>query len=171
MDSKNSCKDFFENEILIHYEYLYKFIQTATRDRALARDIVQETMAKAWEKMHLFREYISIKHALRTMARNILYNHYNKKTSKETSVANSEMVNSVFTEKDGLSYILRTEDRRTLLNAIGKLSKPRMQVILLRYYYEQPMKDVAKLLGMNYNTVLSHHRRGIRELKKQLEKP
>ncbi|GAB1476697.1 RNA polymerase sigma factor [Bacillota bacterium] len=171
MDAEKQRKEFFEGEILIHYEYLHKFLLTATKDKALAGDIVQETMARAWEKMHLLINYINIKYALRTMARNLLYNHYNKKTSKETILAGPEITDALSTEKDGLSYILKYEDRRVIIDAISKLPKPCMQVILLRYYHEQPLTEVAKLLDMNYNTVLSHHSRGIKALKSILKDP
>ena len=45
-----------------------------------------------------------------------------------------------------------------------------MKVILLRYFYDQSFKDVARLTDINYNTVLSHHRRAIKALKKYLSR-
>ena len=84
MDSQSEYEEFFESEIFIHYEYLQKFLLQATEDRSLAGDILQETMARAWEKIELVKEYSNTKYALRIISRNILYNYYKKKAQKKS---------------------------------------------------------------------------------------
>jgi RNA polymerase sigma-70 factor (ECF subfamily) len=162
--------EFFEEEIQIHYEYIHKFLLTITHDQNLADDIVQETMVIAWAKIHKIREYKNIKGALAVIARNKLYDYYKKNKLYQEVIDKQiiEIVNPPI-EDDGL-HIIRNEERQILLNAIRNLSEKHMQVILLRYYYEQSFINVAKLTNMNYNTVLSHHRRAINILKKNLER-
>lgn len=168
MGSGEELKEFYESEIVVHYEYIYKFLFAATEDYFLALDIAQETMTKAWEKIHKLRKYSNIKYALRVIARNTLYNHLKKRKHRAELMTHSELDKISQTEEDGLIVLLKKEDRRTILKAIANLSEQRMQVILLRYYYRQSFKDVAKMININYNTVLSHHRNAIIALKKYL---
>ena len=168
MDFRDEYREFFESKVLIYYDYLHGFLLTATGDYCLAGDILQETMAKAWEKVDLIKEYSNIKYALRTIARNTLYNYYKKRGSRNELFFHGELEKFVHTERDNLMCLLQDEGRRTVLDAIGKLKKPHMQVILLRYYYDQSFRDVARLTNTNYNTVLSHHRRAICKLREIL---
>ena len=170
MDPRSHYIEFFDKEIHKHYEYLRKFLLTATKDHPLALDITQETMATAWEKIHRLYQYSDIKHALRAIAKNKLYDYYRKNKSYSELLPQSEIHKDTSAEEDGLLHLLRDEERRTILAAIGDLSWEQMQVILLRYYYGQSFRDVAKMTKTNYNTVLSHHRRALKALGERLGK-
>lgn len=164
------CSKYFEKEILVHYDYLYKFIKIASKDESLAKDIVQETMIKSWEKIKRISEYEDKKTALRVIARNILYNHYKKKSHNETLMLHSDIEGELHTDGCAMSRFLMNEDRRNMLDLIGELKKAYRQIIILRYYYGESFKDVARLTNMNYNTVLSYHRRAIKDLEALLKK-
>lgn len=158
---------FFEEKILIHYRYLEKYLKTLRLNQALVEDILQETMAVAWEKVHMMQGYKNVRRALKTTATNILINHIRSKTNQELS--DDDIVNrNLPQEKDNLLILLDEEDKRTVLDAIGKLNEPCVNIILLRYYYNLPFTKIALLLDMNYNTVLSHHRRSVAKLKELL---
>ncbi|HAF59759.1 MAG TPA: hypothetical protein DCK81_01245 [Clostridiales bacterium UBA9856] len=170
MDSCSQNVKFFEEEVQRHYEYILKFLKTATRDCQLAWDIAQETMTTAWRKIHVIKQYSNVKKALLTMAKNKLYDYYSKGKSHNALVNRLEEVKKVQAEEDGLLNLLSKEERRILLAAIGELPTESMQVILLHYFYEQPLRDVAKLTRSNYNTVVSRHRRALKALKEKLNK-
>ncbi len=171
MDSRNQYRRFFEEEVHAHYEYLCKFLRTVTNDHLLVRDIAQETMATAWEKIHRIREYSNIKHALLSTAKNKLYDYYKKNRPNERVVPIPEICCDIpFLEEDGLKRLLRNEERRTVLAAIALLAAEYKRVILLRYYYGQSLRDVAKITNSNYNTIVSRHRRALKVLEKLLRK-
>ena len=110
MDSRNQYRRFFEEEVHAHYEYLCKFLRTVTNDHLLVRDIAQETMATAWEKIHCIREYSNIKHALLSTAKNKLYDYYKKNRPNERVVSIPEICCDIpFFEEDGLKRLLRNE--------------------------------------------------------------
>lgn len=159
---------FYEEEILIHHEYLKKYLRVALCNELLAEDILQETMAKAWEKIHLLKDYRDVRAALRKMATNIFLNYRNAKKNNEFFLEEWEMESKLYTDKDNLLIILDNENRRIVFDAIGRLKEPWITIILLRYYYELPFKEISILLQINYSTVLSHHRRAIAQLKKIL---
>lgn len=168
MNSRSQYVKFFEEEVQTHYEYILKFLLTVTKDSLLAWDIVQETMATAWEKVHIIKQYSDVKHALRRIARNKLYDHYGKSKSYKALMNRLEGVFRDLTDEDGMLHLIKKEERKTLLAAIGELSTENMQVLLLHYFYEQPFRDVAKMTETNYNTVVSRHRRALKELEEKL---
>jgi RNA polymerase sigma-70 factor (ECF subfamily) len=169
MSSRSQYVKFFEEEVQTHYEYILKFLLTITKDGPLAWDIAQETMATAWEKVHIIEQYSDVKHALRRIARNKLYDYYDKGKSYKALMKRLEKVKMVLTEEDGLLHLIKDEERRTLLTAIGELTMENMQVILLHYFYGQSFRDVAKMTETNYNTVVSRHRRALKTLEGLLE--
>ena len=157
-------KKFFEEKVLIHYKYLKKYLNTLLCDQILAEDILQETMARAWEKVLILQTYKDLRSALRTMSTNIYFNH--KKSKKNQELCDEYWLQAKLpTVKDNLIIILDREDKRIVFDAIGKLKTPCLNIILLRYYYDLPFTTIAQLLEMNYNTVLSHHRRSVIRLK------
>jgi len=170
MESCSKNARFFEEKVTEHYDYLQKFLMTATKDHTLASDLTQETMAAAWEKIHHLCKYSNIKHALLRMAKNKLYDHWKKNKPRRTFISFPEICGKLITEEDGLLRLIKREERRILLGAIGDLSEEYMQVIFLRYYYGQSLRDVAKMTDTNYSTVLSRHRRALQALEKLLEK-
>ncbi len=170
MSSNDPYRKFFENEIHIHYEYLFKFLITVTSDSSLAGDITQDTMAAAWANIQRVYRYSNIKRALLAIARNKLCDHYRKNNSYDKIMLLAKVIDMPFVVEDNLFHILKDEERRTILKAIENLKEPYMQVILLRYYYNQSFRNVAKLMNANYNTILSRHRRALCELKRVLRK-
>ncbi len=168
MDHRSEDILFFEEEVQEHYDYLHKFLTTATKDGPLARDIVQETMATAWEKIHRLRQYKNVKYALRRIAKNKLYDHYKKIGFHKAPLPLFEISKMPSTEKDVLLRLIQKEEHSTLLSAIGDLTGEYRQVILLHYYYEQSFKDVARMTKTNYNTVVSRHRRALKALEERL---
>ena len=159
---------FFENKILIYHDYLKKYLRTAFAEDDLAEDVVQDTMARAWEKIRLLHEYRNMKAAVRVMATHIYLNYMNSKKNSEIPLDNILLESKFNTGKDNLLVILESENRRTVLNAVGKLKEPCCSIILLKYYYGLSFKQISAMLDMNYNTVLSHHRRSMARLKKIL---
>ena len=68
-----------------------------------------------------------------------------------------------------LSYEVTPQDK-TVLNAVKKLPSKYSTVIFLYYYEEYTIKEIAKLLDKNENTISSLLQRGRKKLKFELER-
>ena len=62
------------------------------------------------------------------------------------------------------------EDKQRLLAAVVKLPIAERQVVMLRYFADNSVKDVAKILGRSVGTVTKQLSRGHRRLRKILER-
>ena len=167
MSKLDEDKFYFDCEIMGHYDYLLCLINTMSKDCNLAADIVQETMA--WGKLDQIRQYKNLKNTLAAIAKNKLMNHY-RKYNKEpiaTPAVNKEVIIDRFDE-DNIAGIIKEEMRLKLLMTIAQLRPDYVQIILMHYYYELPLRDISEIININYNTVVCWHRRALKSLGKLL---
>jgi len=62
------------------------------------------------------------------------------------------------------------EDKQKLLAAVVKLPKAEKQVVMLRYFSDNSVKDVAKIAGRSVGTVTKQLSRAHKRLRKILER-
>ena len=163
-------KVFFNREIMDHYQYLLCYITVISNDQLLAADIVQDTMETVWKKLDMIRSYSSLKMSLVTIAKNKLITHYRKNRQEKQTVPLIEEVLLTHHEEDLINGFLKKEERRKILMTIGQLRSDHARILLMHYYYNISFREVAKLLNVNYNTVISWHRRALKHLGHLLEK-
>lgn len=170
MSKLDEDKRFFDREIMGCYNDLLYCVNTVSKDRLLAADIVQETMETAWEKLDLLRTYTSLKCTLATIAKNKLMNYYRKNKVEVNSVPLLEDVHLSQKEEDFIIALLQKEERRQILMTISKLRQDYIRIILMHYYYDLPLREVAQITNTNYNTVVCWHRRALKNLARLLVK-
>ncbi|BCJ44115.1 RNA polymerase sigma24 factor [Actinoplanes ianthinogenes] len=63
------------------------------------------------------------------------------------------------------------EDRQLVRAALGRLPRQQQAVLVLRYFYDLSVDDVATTLGCSTGTVKSHTSRGLATLRRLLGEP
>ena len=71
-------------------------------------------------------------------------------------------------EASPLDELAGREASDELAAALGALSQPQRRVLLLRYFSDLEFAEIAELMEIPLNTALSHARRGLMALRKQL---
>lgn len=154
-DEKAFCK-------LIEQEKmkLYKMAFLYMKNEEDALDVVQETIMKAFIHIHSLKEekYFS------TWITRILIN-----TALETIRKNQQIVpmNNLMLETEVTN---QHEERMDLVGAISQLDDKYKTVIILKYYQDLTVPDIAEMLECPQGTVKSNLHRGMIELKKLLTK-
>lgn len=131
-----SVDDFADN--------IYRFILKNIRDEDKAKDIVQETYIKLWEKI----ENVSadkVKSYLFTTA----YHQMIDMIRKEKRMVDFEHIN----EHDYLIQDQYSDIKEILDEAIKKLSEVQRSVILLRDYEGYSYKEISEITGLNESQV------------------
>ena len=64
--------------------------------------------------------------------------------------------------------IMSRTEAEQLSAMVENLGAPDKDIIRLRIAYDMPLKDIARRLGMNYQTVRSRYRRALLTLKQML---
>ncbi|MDO4553114.1 MAG: sigma-70 family RNA polymerase sigma factor [Bacillota bacterium] len=170
MDRTSEERKFFEARVFSQYRKLFRFLYTLCRDEETARDMVQETMAACWEKLELIRQYEDLEGALLAISKNKLRDHYRKEKQRGPVISMPmEDLAKIQGAPCDFEALIREEDTREMLSLIDKLRPEFTQIILLHHYYEIPLQEIAEILNVNYNTVLTWHYRALRNLGKLAE--
>lgn len=152
--------------IFIEYSpYVYRTALFLTKSEALADDVTQESFIKIFEKYHLFDSARPIKSWIYKITVNTFRNMYRKqKWLKFIGV----IPDIPTTENKVESSILRGEQNHEIYNEIGRLSAKSKEVIVLYYFAELKLSEIASVLDIPIGTCKSRLNRALKQLRGQL---
>lgn len=133
------------------------------KDRYLAEDALQETYIKVWQNYDTYMGQADEKTWITRIAINVCKNYLRTAWFKKTQV--TDVFDIVKTNANMYKHIDESVD---LINAILELKEKYRVVLLLYYYQENSVKEIADILEMKQSTVLSLLKRGREQLKQKL---
>lgn len=146
----------FEKLLILYSEQLYRtaFLYSGNREDAL--DIVQETTYKAYKSLKNLKEdtYFS------TWLTRILINSAYEVLKKKKKDVPFETVNEFLSTEDEVNI-----EQIDLNRAINELRDTYRAAIILFYYQDLPIKEVANIMDIPESTVKTYLRRGKEQLK------
>lgn len=134
------------------------------KDRHLAEDALQETYIKVWQKYSTYKCEANEKTWITRIAINVCKNFLRTAWFKKTNTAD---VMEIF-KGSGNSY-RQLEESIDVMTAIQELKEKYRTVLLLFYYQEFSVKEIANIIGAKQSTVLSLLRRGREQIKQKLK--
>lgn len=171
MKSFSDDREYFITEIMPYYEYIRRFLFTISDNDFLALDITQEAMLLAWKGISKLKGYRNLKSALATIAKNALMDYYRKHGNDMKCVELRDTMTESMVEGDAVTLLLEMEKRTELLSKLNTLNENQLKVVILYYYFDMPLKEIGQTLKINYNTVVSLHRRALIALRKKMDDP
>lgn len=135
---------------------LRRYARALARDMATADDLVQDCLARALGKLHLWREGTDLRAWLFTILHNQYVNQVRRGVREGTAVGLSE-TDPLLTRAPHQG---RSLELRDLERAIGKLPEEQRSVILLVGLEGMHYEEVAEVLGVPVGTVRSRLSRG-----------
>lgn len=148
--------------VITNQQKFYRLAFSYVKNEEAALDIVQSSICKlleCYEAIHDLK-YLS------TYFYRIIVNEslgYLKKNSKEIVCGNENIPEEVYTWE----YVIEGDDR--LLRALDTLTTEVRTVVVLRFYNEQSLKEIAKITNTNLSTVKSRLYMGLKRLKQVLK--
>ena len=137
---------------------LRRYARALVADRASADDLVQDTLERAWAKLHLYRRGTDLRAWLFTVMHNV---HVNKvRSARATDPLEDEMPELAQRAAQGDSLVVRDLDR-----AIARLPDEQRAVLLLVTLEEMSYDQVARALGIPIGTVMSRLSRAREKLR------
>ncbi len=162
-----SHKD-FEVLALPLLDPLYNFARWLSGDADEARDLVQETFAKALRGFGSFREGTNFRAWMFAILRNTFLTSRSGLERRNTSQEDEEGFADVTTSTDNPEVaLIRRADTEMVQAAIAKLPPTFREVILLADLEEMRYQEVAEILSIPIGTVmsrLSRARKQVRQL-------
>jgi RNA polymerase sigma-70 factor (sigma-E family) len=127
-----------------------------TQDWALAEDLLQTALAKAW------LAWRRIQGPPDPYVRAVLVNTYASWWRRRW---NGETPTERLPEHQAADPHAAVEERDALWRALGRLPKRRRAVLVLRYFDDLPDAEVARVLGCTVGTVRSQANRALAQLR------
>ena len=155
-------------EILVEYikenqNKLYRIAFSYTKEEESALDIVQESIEKALKNIHQLKttEYI------KTWFYRILINEslqYVKKNKKLIMYSIDDLEKDIYWEED------IQKDDIDIYKCVQKLNDKLKTVIILIFFEDMKIEEIAKVTNTNVNKVKSRLYKALKELKKTVGK-
>lgn len=156
---KKNIEDFgviYETYYTKIYEYCFRHVS----NRETAQDLAQDVFVKAFSAIDGYSDYGKILNYLYVIAKNLCTDHYRKK--KTISFDDLDLY-------EGEDEMSKREDVLVVRNALRKLSDIEREIVILRFYQDLKIKDIATIMGMTLSTTKYHLKKGIQELERCLK--
>ena len=137
---------------------LRRYARALVGDGATADDLVQDTLERAWAKLHLYRRGTDLRAWLFTVMHNV---HVNRvRATRPTDMLDDEMPELAQRAPQGDALLVRDLDR-----GIARLPAEQRAVLLLVTLEEMSYEEVARTLGIPIGTVMSRLSRAREKLR------
>jgi RNA polymerase sigma-70 factor (ECF subfamily) len=139
---------------------LRRYARALTGDRAAADDLVQDTLERAWNKLHLWRQGSDLRAWLFTIMHNVYVNQVRSRALAPLVALDEEALDAPVraTQSDMLEI-------RDLDSALQRLPAEQREVLLLVALERLSYEQAATALGIPIGTVMSRLSRSRERLK------
>lgn len=158
------------DQLIVAYQHrLMRFLLYLTRDRSLADDLFQETWMKVLQRGSQFNGDARFDSWLYSIARNLFLDGRRKRSVLSLDELCDEThedrpLTLPSTEPSPFDNYRRLEDGEHVAAALLSLDRVHREVLVLRFYEELPLEDIARITGAPLSTVKSRLYRGISSL-------
>lgn len=167
----------FERDVMPLRAGLFRYALRLTSNHADAEDLVQDTMLKAFRGYDRLRPETYLKAWLFTVMKNTWISNYRAAGRRLPETLMDDVTDADFTSasisgavevRSAESEVLRHDIDPHLVAALGGLSEEMRTTVFHVVVEGMRSKDVAKLLGVPVNTVLTRMYRSRRALRRSL---
>ncbi|MDE6434396.1 MAG: RNA polymerase sigma factor [Lachnospiraceae bacterium] len=143
-----------------YYDKVYGYCYRHLNHRENAQDMTQEVFLRVCRNISDYRHYGKFENYLYVIAANLLKDHYRKKQLLP-------LEDIVIKETE--PGFARAENTLIVTEALRKLPEQEREIIVLRYYQELKIKDIARILDLKLSTTKYHLKRAQEMLGELLE--
>jgi RNA polymerase sigma-70 factor, ECF subfamily len=154
-----------DDELLValherHRDALHRYVRHLTHDDAMADDVVQETLVRAWQRPAVLeRDDDGARAWLFTVARNLVLDDV-RSARRRREVGSDEPVEAA--EPDRTDAVL---DGILVADALASLSEDHRRVVVDAYWLGHTVPEIARRHGIPEGTAKSRLHYGLRALR------
>lgn len=159
---KQGDEQAFDQFVYKYYQDILKYCLYHCNDHEYAQDLTQETFVSFFGKLSEYQYRGKTKNYLYTIAHNLCKNFYKKRKDIALDSFQFEMIDQGRDENEDF------EKRMMLEWALTKIPEEYREVIILYYFEEIKLKDIARILNISLSLVKYRLRQAKLQLKKLL---
>lgn len=159
--------DAFDLLVRKYYGSIYRFCyRRLNGDVDTAADITQDVFLKLLENIHAVRMFGKFQNYLLTIAANTCKNYFKKAKPIYTDLNTLDITDDT---GDVLERMIENENTIEIRKALHLLPDYQKEVIILRFYHDLKIREIAKITKSNVPTVKSRLRQGLQKIKRYLK--
>lgn len=159
-------KEAFDVLVRKYYCNIYQFCyRRLNRDADTAADMTQDVFLKLLENIHAVRMVGRFRNYLLTIAVNTCNNFCKKAKPQYMDMEATDFTDEKSTPDERM---LREETRAEVQQAIDSLPDYQKEVIILRFYHELKIREIAVITESSVPTVKSRLQQGLKKLQRYL---
>lgn len=149
---------------------VYRTVSFLVFDRQDVQDIVNEVYIQMWKSLHTYDSSRSFRFWLHGLVVRQVQD-WKRKVWRRLRLLDRKKSLEVeeFAETD--HTVLQSETRQELLTALQQLSYKQRVVIILRYFHNYSLEEIATLLQIPIGTVKSRHHLALKQLRVHCSNP
>ena len=155
-------KEAFRALVEQHSEALFGTAYLMTRDRGLAEDAVQRALIQMWKHISSLR----LRGSFKAWMVRIVVNEVNQqRRKKRVPTIPLEKAPEVVSDCDETeAVVFRSEERRSLRRALEMLPSEQREAVVLRYFSDLTIPEIATVMGQREGTIKSRLSRALDRL-------
>ena len=158
-------RDAFRHLVEQYKDVLYGTAFLMTGNRALAEEQVQEALLSAWRGIRHFRRGRPVKPWLIRILVNAVLAERRKRSVPTVSIGERDQPDA---SGDLVEVVVAQENRQVVRRALAGLNPEHREVVVLRYFAELTVPQLAQSIGVREGTVKSRLHRALDHMRNQL---
>ena len=154
-------KKLFEQFVKDNFDKAYRFAYTYTRDHHDAEDVLNESLLKAWKSIGSLRDEKNMRAWFYKIISNTALTYLKKQGS---------LITMEDCDLERLEFFEDKYDDGGFEKMISSLPEKYKEIIVLRFFEEMSLSEIAKVLGVKENTVKTRLYRALEILKIDIER-
>lgn len=167
---KSGDREAFNTIYKLTYKKVYFFSLSITKDSELTEDIVQDIYINVFKNIKYLKDTKLFIAWLNKITYNTTIKELNKISKKPVNIENEEIQKILIDENNPMIKCIENENTKEIIKNILSLKENYRTVIILKYFNNYKIKDIAKILECPEGTVKSRINAAKKELKEKLYK-
>ncbi len=152
----------FDRLVGVWHRDMYRYAAWLCRDPAIAEDVVQEALLRAWKSLDALREEAAAKQWVLTIVRRENARYFEGKRLETGDIDNLTPSQSAMLAENS------DTDRDDVRQAIYKLDDDYREPLVLQVLMGPSTKEIAELMGIKQGAVLTRLHRARLKLKEEI---
>lgn len=149
----------FDQLVSVYYQDMFRFAAWLCRDRAIAEDVVQEALLRAWKSLDSLRDDGAAKHWLLTIVRRENARYFERRRLETVDIDN------LTASQSALLAEAPNEELADLRKAIFDLDDDYREPLVLQVLMGYSTKEIGEMMDLQQGAVLTRLHRARLKLK------
>jgi len=161
-DAEATRRQKFDEFVAVYHQDMYRYAAWLSRDRAVAEDVVQESLLRAWKSLDALRDAPAAKHWLLTIVRRENARYFERRRLETVDVDN------LTPSQEALLADQPDHELDDVRAAIYRLDDDYREPLVLQVLMGYSTNEIAELMGLKQGAVLTRLHRARLKLREDI---